>query len=263
MSVPGGPEPSRFQNAPEAPRLQKVIAASGIASRRAAEEWIREGRVQVGGRTARLGDRADPETAAVVVDGVPLPVRPGLVTYLLNKPAGVVSTSVDPQGRPTVVGIVPPEPKVFPVGRLDADSEGLLLLTNDGELANLVTHPRYGITKTYNVMVAGRPDAATLHRLEQGVELDDGPAAAISVRLLGSIGGRSHLELKIGEGRKREVRRMLDAVGHRVLSLFRTAVGPISDPGLRRGEWRPLSPGEIRQLYETAHRPGLLHRRAP
>ena len=111
MSVPPGPEPSRFQNAPEAPRLQKVIAASGVASRRAAEEWIREGRVQVGGRTARLGDRADPETASVTVDGVPLPVRPGLVTYLLNKPAGVVSTSVDPQGRPTVVGLVPPSPR--------------------------------------------------------------------------------------------------------------------------------------------------------
>ena len=199
----------------------------------------------------------------MTVDGVPLPVRPGLVTYLLNKPAGVVSTSADPQGRPTVVDIVPSDPKVFPVGRLDADTEGLLLLTNDGELANLVTHPRYGITKTYNLMVDGRPDAATLQRLEQGVELDDGPAAAVSARLLGSSGGRSHLELTMGEGRKREVRRMLDAVGHRVLSLFRTAVGPITDPGLRRGEWRTLTPGEVRLLYEAAHRPGLLHPRAP
>jgi 23S rRNA pseudouridine2605 synthase len=252
--VPAGPDP---------PRLQKVIAASGIASRRAAEEWIREGRVQVGGRTARLGDRADPETASVTVDGVPLPVRPGLVTYLVNKPAGVVSTSADPQGRPTVVDLVPPDPKVFPVGRLDADSEGLLLLTNDGELANLVTHPRYGITKTYNLMVEGRPDASTLRRLEEGVELDDGPAAVVSARLLGSSGRRSHLELTMGEGRKREVRRMLDAVGHRVLTLFRTAIGPIADNRLRRGEWRPLSPGEVRLLYETAHRSGLLHPRAP
>ena len=124
-----GPDPPRLQEAPDPPRLQKVIAASGVTSRRNAEEWIRSGRVQVDGATARLGDRADPETAAVTVDGVPLPVRPGLVTYLLNKPAGVVSTSADPQGRPTVVGLVPTEPKVFPVGRLDADSEGLLLLT--------------------------------------------------------------------------------------------------------------------------------------
>ena len=122
----------------------------------------------MGGRTARLGDRADPETASVTVDGVPLPVRPGLVTYLVNKPAGVVSTSFDPEGRPTVVDLVPPEPKVFPVGRLDADSEGLLLLTNDGELANLVTHPRYGITKTYNLMVDGRPDASTLRPAGRG-----------------------------------------------------------------------------------------------
>ena len=258
-----GPDPPRLQEAPDPPRLQKVIAASGVTSRRNAEEWIRSGRVQVDGATARLGDRADPETAAVTVDGVPLPVRPGLVTYLLNKPAGVVSTSADPQGRPTVVGLVPTEPKVFPVGRLDADSEGLLLLTNDGELANLVTHPRYGITKTYNVMVEGRPDAATLRGLEQGVELDDGPAAAISARLLGSSGGRSHLELTMGEGRKREVRRMLDSVGHPVLNLFRAAIGPIADPSLRRGEWRELTPHETRLLYRTAHGPGLLHPRAP
>lgn len=160
----------------EKPKLQKAIAHSGLMSRRAAEELIAQGRVTVDGRPARIGERVDPETQEVAVDGRPIPIRPGLVTYLLYKPVGVISTADDPQGRRTVVDLVPPEPRVYPVGRLDADSEGLILLTNDGRLANLVTHPRYGIEKTYLVLVLGGP-GRWVDQLVEGVELDDGAQA--------------------------------------------------------------------------------------
>jgi pseudouridine synthase len=166
----------------------------------------------------------------------------------------VVSTARDPQGRRTVVDLVPAEPRVVPVGRLDADSEGLILLSNDGDLAQLVTHPRHEVAKTYAVMVEGVPTASTLRRLTEGVVLDDGPAGAKSARLLGKSGGRAHVEVVMGEGRKREVRRMLDAVGHPVLRLFRTALGPISDSTLKSGKWRELTLQEIRALYEAAGR---------
>jgi 23S rRNA pseudouridine2605 synthase len=236
------------------PRLQKVIAASGLCSRRKAEEWIAQGRVTVDGSVALLGDRVDPEQAHVEVDGIPLPVRAGQVTYLLNKPRGVVSTARDPQGRRTVVDLVPAEPRVVPVGRLDADSEGLILLSNDGDLAQLVTHPRHEVTKTYAVLVEGVPTASTLRRLTEGVVLDDGPARARAARLLGRSGSRAHVEVVMGEGRKREVRRMLETVGHPVLRLFRSAVGPIRDSTLKSGKWRELTLQEIRALYEAAGR---------
>ncbi|HSJ27930.1 MAG TPA: pseudouridine synthase, partial [Acidimicrobiia bacterium] len=162
---------------------------------------------------------------------------------------GVVSTADDPQGRPTVVDLVPTEPRVWPVGRLDADSEGLILVSNDGDLTHHVTHPSNRVTKTYVVQVSGNPGKAALRRLVEGVELDDGPAQAVSARRLEMSGGRALLELVMSEGRNREVRRMCDAVGHPVLRLARSAIGPISDPSLQPGTWRLLTPHEVAALY--------------
>jgi len=164
----------------------------------------------------------------------------------------VISTADDPQGRPTVVDLVPPSPRVYPVGRLDADSEGLLLLTNDGELTNLVTHPRHGIPKTYLARVQGVPARARLRRLIDGVDLDDGPARAMEARLIDVHGDEALVRVVMGEGRKREVRRMLDLLGHPVVSLVRTAIGPLSDRNLAPGTWRRLSMDEVRALYAAA-----------
>ena len=236
----------------ELARLQKLIAHSGITSRRGAEEMIKAGRVTVDGAPAHLGQKVEREVVRVEVDGVPLPIRPGLVYYLVNKPIGVVSTALDPQGRSTVTELVPADPRVYPVGRLDADSEGLLLLTNDGDLTNLVTHPSHAVSKTYSVLVEGMPTTAQVRQLEKGVALDDGPAAAISARLLDSSRNRGLLEVTMGEGRKREVRRMCDAIGFPVIKLFRIAIGPLTDPGLKSGEWRALTMEEVRSLYAAA-----------
>ena len=233
-------------------RLQKLIAGAGLMSRRAAEDLIRQGRVTVDGRVARLGDRADPDHARVEIDGIPLPVAPDRVTYLVYKPVGVVSTVSDPQGRPTVVDLVPNEPRVHPVGRLDVDSEGLLLLTNDGELTHRVTHPRFGVTKTYSVLVEGRMTPREVRRLVDGVDLEDGPARARSARLVDVTSGRSLVEVVMGEGRNREVRRMMAALGHPVRSLVRTAIGPIRDRRLAPGTWRVLDPTEVAALYAAS-----------
>jgi 23S rRNA pseudouridine2605 synthase len=208
--------------------------------------------VTVDGAPAHLGQKIDPDAAEVEVDGIPLPVRPDLVYYLLYKPAGTISTAADTHGRPTVRDLVPADPRVHPVGRLDADSEGLLLLTNDGELTNLVTHPRHGVPKTYVARVGGVPDRGDMRRLQEGVELDDGPARALSARILDSAGDRALVEVVMGEGRNREVRRLLDALGHPVQALVRTAVGPISDRDLAPGTWRHLTLHEVRALYEAA-----------
>lgn len=237
----------------ERPKLQKAIAHSGLMSRRAAEELIAAGRVRVDGRTAQVGDRVDPDEQRVEVDGRPIPVKPGLATYLLNKPPGVISTADDPQGRRTVVDLVPPSPRVYPVGRLDADSEGLMLLTNDGTLADLVMHPRYGIAKTYLVMVEGRA-GRWVERLTEGVELDDGPARAQKARVVDRSGDRTMLELVMGEGRNREIRRMCAALGHPVLRLVRTAMGTITDSALAQGAYRELTPEETARLYEAGAR---------
>ena len=232
----------------EGDRLQKVLAAAGLGSRRACEELIAEGRVTVDGEVAVLGRRVDPETARIAVDGVPLSVRPGVVYYLLNKPAGVVTTAADPQGRPTVVDLVPPEPRVFPVGRLDVDTEGLLLLTNDGDLAHRLTHPSFGVEKEYLAEVEGTPTRGELRRLREGVELDDGPTAPARVAL---VPPRA-LRIAIHEGRKRQVRRMCAAVGHPVVRLVRTRIGPLADRRLGPGEWRLLTPAEVRRLEKAA-----------
>ncbi|MEC9056870.1 MAG: pseudouridine synthase, partial [Actinomycetota bacterium] len=201
---------------------------------------------------AVLGRRVDPETALIEVDGAPVGVRPDLVHYVLNKPAGVVTTANDPQGRPTVVGLVPDEPRVFPVGRLDADTEGLLLLTNDGELAHRLTHPSYGVEKEYVAEVEGLPTRAVLRRLREGVELDDGPTAPARATLIDP----SVVRLTIHEGRNRQVRRMCEAVGHSVVRLVRTRIGPLADRSLAPGAWRELTGDEVRSLQRAVAEPG-------
>ncbi len=229
-------------------RAQKAIAHSGLMSRRLAEEAILAGRVAVDGRQIVLGDRVDVSTQQVTLDGVPIPVNPELETHLLYKPLGVISTASDPEGRETVVGLIPTTRRVYPVGRLDSDSEGLILLTNDGDLANRVTHPRYGITKTYVIVVDGRPSRAAIRALTEGVILDDGPARAKSARIVGHEGESTMIELVMNEGRNREIRRMFEMVGHPVQSLVRTAIGPITDRSLRAGQSRLLSVEETVRL---------------
>lgn len=243
----------RAAESPRAERLQKVLAARGWGSRRTCEALIAEGRVTVNGEVAVLGRRVDPDVDVVEVDGVPVGIKPDLVYYLLNKPGGVVTTARDTHGRPTVVDLVPAEPRVFPVGRLDADTEGLLLLTNDGELANRITHPRHGVEKEYLATVAGGPvSAGALRRLREGVELEDGITAPARV----SQPDPGVLRITIHEGRNRQVRRMCAAVGHPVTRLVRTRIGPITDRRLPPGTWRRLTPDEVVALARaTADQP--------
>jgi len=236
----------------EGERLQKVLARVGIGSRRVCEDLIAEGRVTVDGEVAVLGRRVDVETALIELDGAPIGVRPDLVHYLLNKPAGVVTTADDPQGRPTVVGLVPAEPRVFPVGRLDVDTEGLLLLTNDGELTHRLTHPSFGVEKEYVAELEGSPSRAALRRLREGVELDDGTTAPARAALLEP----SVVRLTVHEGRNRQVRRMCDAVGHPVVRLIRTRIGPLADRSLAPGAWRELTGDEVRSLQRAVAGPG-------
>jgi len=230
-------------------RLQKVLARAGFGSRRACEILIDAGRVEVNGEVAGLGRRIDPERDRVTVDGVTVAVRSGLVYYLLNKPARVVTTAHDPEGRPTVVDLVPAEPRVFPVGRLDWDTEGLLVLTNDGDLAHGLTHPSRGVPKTYLAEVAGIPGRGALRRLREGVDLEDGRTAPARARVTGTTPQGAALELVIHEGRNRQVRRMCEAVGHPVRRLVRTRFGPLRDHRLAPGQWRSLTQAEIRSLY--------------
>jgi 23S rRNA pseudouridine2605 synthase len=244
---------------PEGERLQKVLARIGYGSRRACEELIEAGRVTVDGRRAELGLRVDVATALVAVDGVPVPVAPDLVHYLLNKPAGVITTADDPQGRRTVLDLVPAEPRVFPVGRLDAQTEGLLIVTNDGPLAQLLAHPSHGVPKEYVAEVEGVPSPGALRRLRTGVELEDGITAPAVV---GSV-SPGVLRLVIHEGRNRQVRRMCEAVGHPVRRLVRTRIGPLSDHDLRPGKWRPLRPAEVRALATAAKKGGRVRPPAP
>ena len=232
---------------PQGERLQKVLAGRGWGSRRVCEELIDAGRVTVNGEVARLGRRVDPDVDVVEVDGAPVGVKPGLVHYLLNKPAGVVTTAKDTHGRPTVVDLVPAEPRVFPVGRLDAETEGLLLLTNDGELANRVAHPRHGVEKEYLAVVRGHLNGGALRRLREGVDLDDGRTAPAKV----SQPEPGMLRITIHEGRNRQVRRMCEAVGHPVERLIRVRIGPLRDGALAPGEWRELTQAELKALVEA------------
>ena len=196
--------------------------------------------------------KVDSTKARITIDGVPLPVAPDLVYYLLYKPRGVISTTDDPAGRTKVTDLLPDKPRVYPVGRLDVDSEGLMVLTNDGALTNMLTHPRFGIEKIYLAKVKGILNTNTLNKLTAGVELNDGLARALRARVRGEANHESLLEIVMVEGRKREVRRMLFALGHEVTRLVRTAVGPIRDRSLSVGEWRTLTAGEIRELYGSS-----------
>lgn len=232
----------------EGERLQKVLARVGYGSRRTCEELIAAGRVTVNGERAELGRRIDAGRDLVEVDGATVPVLPGLVHYLLNKPAGVVTTADDPMGRPIVVSLVPPEPRVFPVGRLDADTEGLLVLTNDGALAQRLSHPSFGVDKEYLAEVQGVPGPAALRALRHGVDLDDGRTAPAKVGVLAP----GVLRIVIHEGRNRQVRRMCEAVGHPVRRLVRTRIGPVTDTDLPPGMWRTLSSAEVRALSRAA-----------
>jgi len=234
-------------------RLQKVLAARGFGSRRVCDDIIAAGRVKVDGEVAVLGRRVDPETCSVEVDGAPLGVRPDFVYYVLNKPEGVISTASDPQGRPTVVDLLPRDPRIFPVGRLDSDTEGLLILTNDGGLTHHLTHPSFGVDKEYLTLVEGVPSRSALRMLRDGVELDDGITAPARVTAVEP----NLLRIVIHEGRNRQVRRMCEAVGHPVSRLVRTRIGALTDTTLPPGQWRRLTLEEIRELeFASAGIPG-------
>lgn len=206
----------------------------------------------VNGSPVDLGRKVDPVADRIEVDGHLAAADPESRYLMVNKPTGMVTTLDDPQGRPTIVELIPEGPRVFPVGRLDMDSEGLLLLTNDGELANRLTHPRYGVEKEYLVEVEGTPNAKNLSALRSGVDLDDGPARVLSIDVVGSSGQRTALRVVMGEGRKREVRRLLDAVSHPVVRLVRVRLGTLRLEGVLPGEVRDLRPEEVRSLYEAA-----------
>lgn len=236
-------------SAPPPPqRLQKLLAGAGLCSRRQAETLLLQGRVRVNGQVARLGDRADPLRDRVELDGRPLPQRPSALTVLLHKPRGVLSSCHDPGGAPTVLDLLPEAVArgtgLHPVGRLDRDSRGALLLTTDGDLTLRLTHPRYRHRKTYRVWIAGHPDGACLERWRSGVPLDGEASQPVGVSLLDQRPDRTLLELEMAEGRNRQIRRTAEVLGHRVLDLFRVAVGPISLGALPEGRWRRVDPEE-------------------
>ncbi len=261
-------------------RLQKVLARAGIASRRACEEIIRQGRVVVNGEVVtRLGTKVDPERDRILVDGEPIRPPEPLRYLLLHKPAGYLCVMEDPRGRPDLGDLVEDGGRLFPVGRLDMASEGLVLLTNDGELANRLMHPRYEHPKTYLVLVKGRPKERTLARLRQGVPLEDGRTAPAQVTVVDGwpqelVGPwweagmpavqepTTWLRITLREGRKRQIRRMLSAVGHPVLRLIRVGLGPLRLGRLRPGQARPLSPREL-QALQGAVRPRSDARSSP
>lgn len=236
----------------EPQRIQKVLAHAGIASRRAVEEMIEAGRVKVNGKRARLGQRVDPSKDEVEVDGSRVPLQAELRYYLLNKPVGVVTTSDDPEGRETVLEYIETDERVWPVGRLDIETEGALLLTNDGELTHRLTHPSFEVPKTYLAEVRGAVGSKAIRALLSGVELDDGPARARSAQIVEQARGDTLLELVMTEGRNREIRRMLDALGFTVVRLVRVAIGPLRLGRLKAGTYRRLGPAEVMALYRAA-----------
>ena len=240
-------------------RLQKLIAAAGLCSRRKAEVWLQQGRVTVDQQQAGLGDQADPEHQLICVDGQPLPTRLHRRVLLINKPVGVISSCRDPQGRPTVLDLVPSEQRrgLYPVGRLDADSRGALLLSDVGELTLRLTHPRYDHHKTYRVWVEGQPSGSTLQRWRSGVPLDGRTTRPARVRMLRCERQQTLLEVVLQEGRNRQIRRVADGLGHPVVDLQRTAIAHIQLGDLSEGSWRELCEGEWRGLLKgEALRPG-------
>jgi pseudouridine synthase len=233
-------------------RLNAYLARAGVASRRGSDELIRAGRVRVNGEVAGLATFVEARDR-VEVDG--RPVAPEPLTYvLLHKPTGVVTTARDPHGRPTVVGLVGHERRIVPVGRLDADTTGALLLTNDGPLAHRLMHPRYEVDKVYEAQVEGSPGEEALRRLREGVELEDGRSAPAKARVLRRSGDTSLVELRLHEGRKHQVKRMLEAVGHPVRRLHRSVYAGLTVDGLAPGEWRELTPEEVADLGEPVSR---------
>jgi 23S rRNA pseudouridine2605 synthase len=231
-------------------RLQKVLAAAGLGSRRACEELIAAGRVQVNGRAAQLGARVDLERDVVALDGAPVPTASGLAYVAINKPRGMLSTMSDERGRPCVGDLVADlTARLHHVGRLDADSEGLLLLTNDGALSHRLMHPSYGVTKTYLAEVEGVVPRAVTRDLRAGIELDDGPVTVDEVTVVDSTAKRSVLEISLHEGRHHVVRRLLEQVGYPVTRLVRIAVGPIRLGDLKPGRRRHLQHSEVKALY--------------
>jgi 23S rRNA pseudouridine2605 synthase len=232
-------------------RLAKHLAHAGVASRRASEALVAEGRVSVDGRVVTDPARDVTGEEAIAVDGEAVRAPGARVVYALHKPAGVVSTAADTHGRRTVVDLVPSGQRLYPVGRLDADTTGLILLTNDGDLAYALTHPRFEVPRTYRARVEGRPGERALRALRAGVELDDGRTAPAQVRLVGT----HELELTIHEGRKRQVRRMCEAVGHRVVELRRVAFGPLRLGDLGAGRHRRLTAAEVERLRTSARGP--------
>ena len=239
-------------------RLQKILSAAGIASRRLSEELILQGRVSVNGETVReLGTKADPGRDEIKVDGRRIKSEQRKRYVLLNKPRGYITTRSDPEGRPTVMDLMKAVKEyVYPVGRLDYDSEGLLLLTNDGELATRLTHPRHEVEKVYEARVRGVPDAHALDRLARGVTIDGRRTAPARIRasepIVRESGEQTIVEMTIHEGRHRQVRKMFEAVGHPVVRLKRVRIGPIEDPDIPPGHWRDLTPQEIAKLQRTA-----------
>ena len=251
------PAAARVNFEQDGERLQKVLAAAGLASRREAEQLILEGRVEIDGQTVtELGTRVDRMRQEIRVDGEPLN-KPKLVYYAVNKPEGVVCTASDPSGRTRVTDLLPPGiGRVFNVGRLDLASEGLILVTNDGELANQLTHPRHGVEKTYEVQVAGHLDVDQLKQLRQGVHLAEGFARVVHVRIKSRRKNSTILEMVLDEGRNREIRRLLAKVGHRVQRLTRIAVGPIRLGEMPKGASRKLTPEEVRKLRAYVRKSG-------
>ena len=242
-------------------RLQKILSAAGVASRRLSEELIVQGRVSVNGTTVtELGTKADPAVDEIKVDGRRIKTEQRKRYVLLNKPRGYITTRSDPEGRPTVMELVRGVKEyVYPVGRLDYDSEGLLLLTNDGELAARLTHPRHEVEKVYEARVKGVPDDRTLERLARGVPVEGRRTAPAKIRasepFAKGSGEQTIVEISIHEGRQRQVRKMFDAVGHPVVRLRRVRIGPLSDPDMPPGHWRELTPREVANLRRVA---GLL-----
>lgn len=240
-------------------RLQKLMAQAGLASRRACETWIEAGRVMVNGRTAHLGDKANPLTDEIMLDGEPLDLRRDRLLYIaVHKPKGVISSTEDEmgQGRKTVRDLVDVPGHLYPVGRLDKPSEGLMLLTNDGDLAHKLTHPRYGHEKTYDVLVAGDIAEATLEEWRWGVMLDEAVTAPAKITVLQRQGDYTRLEIVLQEGRKRQIRRIAADLGHPVLRLVRLRIGSLTLGSLAPGQWRFLRPKEVAALRRLVHEKG-------
>lgn len=236
-------------------RLQKFLARAGVASRRASEKLIEAGRISVNGQVVtELGTKVDPEADEVRLDGAPVRKAAEAVTLMLNKPAGYLTSMKDPQGRPCVAQLVPLDefPALYPLGRLDYDTTGLLLFSTDGELGNAVLHPSHHVDKTYRALVKGKPSEAALDRLRSGVVLDDGPTQPAEVRLAGRKGKNAYVEIIIHEGRKRQVKRMCEAIGHPVLQLHRASFGPLELGDLSEGKYRVLSEQEVAALERAS-----------